>query len=226
MLQSQSGRNLLGSNIDAQLNLPPFDPLTAGGSSLTPSPSPGPSPAVGGGAGGGLLNVRVNRVHQAEEGKQEEARNEQQAQPLEHSDAAALQMGLDGDLQLDDRRRPKKIEEDEILRLIHESQEAQEWSESQSMYDSSQTDTFHARPRAAAGLGAGALGKRDPADGAPGLEGNHQAFPGGQILAGGASKTPGKHQATPSLVFGDGGEIYDQPKKAVYGIKKATGNAF
>lgn len=43
-----------------------------------------------------------------------------------------------------------RIDEDEILRLIHETQEAPEWSESQSaFYDgsSSQTDTFHTRPR-------------------------------------------------------------------------------
>ena len=29
------------------------------------------------------------------------------------------------------------------------------------------------------------------------------------------------HQSRPSVIIGEGGKIYDEPKRAVYGIKKA-----
>lgn len=210
LLQTHHDQNMLeGSNM---LNLHAFEPMTAGGSSLTPSPSPGPSRATA--SGKGAANRQVGLVPDP---KSEAQRHEEIAKTPE----AAGKSNQHPHMSREEQRQPKKIEEDEILRLIHESQEAQEWSESQSMYDSSQTDTFHGRPR---GITAGlAQGNKRGATDAP-THGNAQSS--GLQAAGGVSSRPhGRHHPTASIVFGAAGEIYDEPKKAVYGIKKAK-NAF
>ena len=114
-----------------------MEPMTAGGSSLTPSPSPGASRVTASGQGAANRQIglapdphsepqqREVLVHKSED-------QQSHSQVIPHEDSS---------------KQTKKIEEDEILRLIHEYQEGQEWSESQSMYDSSQADTFHGRPR-------------------------------------------------------------------------------
>lgn len=100
-----------------------------------------------------------------------------------------------------------RIDEDEILRLIHETQEAPEWSESQSaFYDgsSSQTDTFHSRPQGMSNALRILQARQRRGD------------------QNGASHGPtDMHQSRPSVILGEGGQIYDEPKRAVYGIKKA-----
>lgn len=86
------------------------------------------------------------------------------------------------------------------------------------MYDSSQADTFHGRPRGiTAGLGQGSTRGNAEAQ----AHGNAQTVADDE----GRPKPHGRHRPTPSIIFGAGGEVYDEPKKAVYGIKKAK-NAF
>jgi len=89
------------------------------------------------------------------------------------------------------------------------------------MYDSSQTDTFHVRPRGLAGQSTVGIAPANKRGGQDGTSKSGTAGGDSQDRRGTPSKNHGRHQATQSVVFGAAGEIFDEPKKAVYGIKKA-----